>query len=499
MESPRSISLVFALIIFLLIGLGGFSLYYLNTIAVQAENLYNHPYRVSNAARNINIHLVSMHRYMKDVALAEDGQQIQMAASLVDKHEQQVQKNFDVVFEHYLGKRSDIQSAYKAFIDWKVIRDQVIHLKTQGNNKAAADITRTNGADHVSLLNRETQKLIDYADAKAKTFINNAADAKSNAFRVVTALLAVTVLTSILSSYYAVRRLDAAQVDTKKRIHLIDQNILMAKFDDKGIVLDISNHLCRYLEVTKDEVIGEQANFFINDDTWEIQPEHILKITATGKIWEGEIRRVSSDGAVQWIRSSVHPELDDDYTVVGYTNIILDITDRKAVEELSITDPLTTLHNRRHFDDVIEKAIKIASRNGTSMTFAIIDVDYFKKYNDHYGHAAGDSVLVRVSEVLKRALRRPNDYVFRLGGEEFGVLFFDVDPEQSFEFLETLRQGIEDLKIEHDASDVCKYLTVSGGAHITPGGHVLNSNQLYVKADEALYKAKARRNNVVVT
>ena len=436
-----------------------------------------------------------MHRYMKDVALAENELKIRNATSLVDEHEQLVLRNFDLIFDRYLGKHSDIQSAYKAFIDWKVIRDEVIFLKMRGNNKEAADITRNIGADHVALLNQETQKLIDFADNKAKTFLNKAVKAERHAFIVIIVLLITTVIMSIFSSYHAMRRLNSAQTEMKSRIHLIDQNILMVNLDKNGVILDISSHLCRYLGVAKNEIIGEQADFFINDSEGGVQPENIFKIVSTGKTWEGRIRRVNADGRVQWIQSIVHPELDENYAVCGYTNIIKDVTD----QELSLTDTLTGLHNRRYFYDVIEKEIGIAKRNKTFLTFAIIDIDYFKKYNDRYGHPAGDSALIKVAQVLKQSLRRPNDYAFRLGGEEFGIIVSDLNAEQTSEFLEIVRKRVEELEIEHCESDVCEYLTLSIGAHVNLEGNIFDSNQLYVKADKALYEAKAQRNCVVVS
>ncbi len=191
----------------------------------------------------------------------------------------------------------------------------------------------------------------------------------------------------------------------------------------------------------------------------------------------------------------MHPELDANYEVCGYTNIITDVTD----QELSITDTLAGLHNRRYFDEVVEKEIGIAKRNKTFLAFSIIDIDYFKNYNDHYGHPAGDTVLVRVAQVLKQSLRRPNDYAFRLGGEEFGIIFSGLNPEQSFEFLEALRKATEDLKIEHCESHVCEFVTISVGAYINPWANTIDSHQLYVKADQALYEAKIKRNHVVVT
>ncbi len=495
MKNKTNTSLVFTFIILLLVGQGVISLTYLKTIASQTENLYQHPYAVSNAARNISINLVSMHRYMKDVVLAENELKIQAATALVDEHEQLVLKNFDLIFDRYLGKRSDIQSAYTAFIDWKAIRDEVIFLKMRGKNTEAADITRNIGADHVALLNKETQKLIDFADNKAKTFLGNAVEAEKHAFVVIIALLIVTVITSVYISYHAMQRLNSTQTEMKSRIHLIDQNILMVSMDKNGVILDISNHLCRYLGVVKNEVIGKQSDFLINDYEGGVQPETVFKIVSTGKTWEGRIRRVADNGRVQWIQSAVHPELNDNYEVCGYTNIINDVTD----QELSITDTLTGLHNRRYFDEVIEKEIGIARRNKTFLAFSIIDIDYFKNYNDHYGHPAGDNVLVRVAQVLKQSLKRPNDYAFRLGGEEFGVIFSGLNARQSFEFLEGIRKAVENLHIEHCESHVCKILTISLGAYINPWANTIESHQLYVKADQALYEAKIKRNHVVVT
>jgi len=495
MKNQTYIGLAFAIIILLLVSQGLYSLSYFNTIATQTKNLYNHSYTVSNAARNISINLISMHRLMKDVALADSMQDIKTASSMVDKHEGRVHKNFNLIFDRYLGKRSDIQSVYKAFLDWKAIRDEVIFLKTTGKNSESANITKNAGAKHIRLLNQETQKLIDFTDIQAKIFLTNAVQARNNAFTVITVLLITTFIASILTSYYALKHLISAQKEMSSRIHLIDQNILIAKFDIHGVVVDISNHLCRYLGVTKNKILGKKTNFFITDDDGDVQPDNIFNIINTGKTWEGVIRRVSTNGDIQWIHSSVHPEFDENYKPCGYTNVILDITD----QELSITDTLTGLYNRRHFESVIEKEITLRNRNKTTLTFAVIDIDYFKKYNDHYGHPAGDTTLRNVAHALKQSLRRPNDYVFRLGGEEFGIILTGLDTEHSINFLEAIRKNIEMLKIEHIESDVCKFVTISSGAHVYNGRNTLDSNQLYVKADEALYEAKIKRNHVVVT
>ncbi|MCF6253760.1 MAG: MCP four helix bundle domain-containing protein, partial [Thiomicrorhabdus sp.] len=276
MHNLKNIGAVFGVIIVLQVALGASSLYYLNSIAKEAENLYQHPYAVSNASRNININLISMHRYMKDVVLAENEAQLRTAKEHVDLYEKRVQENFNVIFDRYLGDQKDIQAVYSAFLNWKAIRDEVIFLKTQGKNQEAAHITKNKGAKHVALLNQETQKLIDFADNKAKTFFNNAVQAKNNALTVIITLFISTVLSSLFIAFYSLRRLGKAQKDIKSRMYLIDQNILMAKFDTQGVLLDISSKLCRFLGVSKRDIIGQKSHFFIANNTCNVQPEDIL-------------------------------------------------------------------------------------------------------------------------------------------------------------------------------------------------------------------------------
>jgi len=436
---------------------------------------------------------------MKDVVLAENETQLRTAKEHVDQYEKRVQENFNIIFNRYLGDQKDIQTVYSAFLNWKAIRDEVIFLKTQGKNQEAAHITKNKGAKHVALLNQETQKLIDFADNQAKKFFNNAVASKNNALTVIISLFITTVLASIFIAFYSLNRLRKAQQDIKNRMYLIDQNILMAKFDTHGVLLDISSKLCRFLGVSKQEIIGQKSYFFIADSTCNIQPDDILTTASTRTTWEGELCIKTPHNHLKWIHSAVHPELDDNYNVCSYSNIIQDISDRKAIEELSITDPLTKLYNRRHFDQILEKELRLATRNKSSVSLAIIDIDYFKKYNDCYGHPAGDQALVQIAQIFSQSLNRPNDYIFRLGGEEFGFIFSNFNHEQTVYFLDHIRTQVENLNIPHAESDIGEHVTISIGAHISSNDHRLDSSQLYIKADEALYQAKLKRNQVIVT
>lgn len=170
------------------------------------------------------------------------------------------------------------------------------------------------------------------------------------------------------------------------------------------------------------------------------------------------------------------------------------------LEQASYTDSLTALYNRRYFNIVYEREFKRSLRSGKSFVFMMLDIDFFKQYNDTYGHLQGDSALQAVAKVLKMTLQRPGDYPFRLGGEEFGIILSDTDCKNAKMMGERVRENIENLKIEHNGSKVSPILTVSiGGICIIPTVH-MGEDALIHTADTNLYAAKQRgRNQVVFT
>ena len=125
-----------------------------------------------------------------------------------------------------------------------------------------------------------------------------------------------------------------------------------------------------------------------------------------------------------------------------------------------------------------------------------MDIDYFKQYNDTYGHQAGDLALKKVSLMLKKKTSRASDFAFRLGGEEFGIITI-LDKEKSIEFANSIKNEIENLQIEHKASKVSKYLTISIGIVSKKGDAITNSDILFKEADDCLYEAKKLGRNSI--
>ena len=125
-----------------------------------------------------------------------------------------------------------------------------------------------------------------------------------------------------------------------------------------------------------------------------------------------------------------------------------------------------------------------------------MDIDYFKEYNDNYGHQKGDLALERVANLLKKKAIRASDFTFRLGGEEFGIIT-TLDREKAIEFANLIKNEVENLKIEHKASKISKYLTISIGIISKEGENITNSDLLYKEADDNLYEAKRLGRNSI--
>ena len=167
---------------------------------------------------------------------------------------------------------------------------------------------------------------------------------------------------------------------------------------------------------------------------------------------------------------------------------------QKALEFQSTIDPLTSLHNRRYFDDVLEKEYSRHSRSGAELSLLIIDVDHFKELNDTYGHVHGDECLRRVAEVITNAISRPPDIAVRYGGDEFICLLPETNTVGANTVAEQIQQGVKDLSIPHIFSKH-QIVTLSIGiatVHCVKGGL---AKDIIAKADEQLYKAKARGRN----
>lgn len=164
----------------------------------------------------------------------------------------------------------------------------------------------------------------------------------------------------------------------------------------------------------------------------------------------------------------------------------------KRLEELTRSDPLTGLANRRHFDELKEVEFRRAQRLGQPLSVLMCDVDFFKRYNDTYGHALGDQCLQAVAGTLKSVFARAGELVARMGGEEFAVLLPGCDANNARKAAERLRQAMATLAMEHANSPVAAHVTLSIGVAQFDPETTDHFDQLLQRADQALYRAKSQ-------
>ena len=188
-------------------------------------------------------------------------------------------------------------------------------------------------------------------------------------------------------------------------------------------------------------------------------------------------------------------------------NFILEkqIEQRKNIEEklreVSIKDELTGLYNRRYFNEVLQNELKRAQRNSNPISLILIDIDYFKSFNDTYGHVEGDKCLQRLGQSLNDSVKRPGDLVARYGGEELAIVLPNTESDNAYHISETIRQDIQALNIPHTGSDIdgLNAITISAGVTTIIPQPDTTPADIIQKADDALYKAKNQgRNQTVV-
>ena len=284
-------------------------------------------------------------------------------------------------------------------------------------------------------------------------------------------------------------------IKLKQYTSLIDENVITSTTNIKGVISNVSNAFCQISGYSKKELLGQNHNIVRHPDFPDSFYKNLWETIEEDKIWSGEIKNLKKDGSFYWVKAVISPVFEDNIKI-GYTAIRQDITDKKIIEEISITDGLTNTYNRRHFNETFPRIINDTKCN-EFVSFLLMDIDHFKQYNDNYGHQAGDDVLISFAKCINNTLKRKEDLVFRLGGEEFGIVFKTDTKEKAIHFSNQVRIDIENLKISHEYSSASKYITASMGLVTFKTRNENNIDIIYKQADDLLYKSKEDGRNKV--
>ncbi|RKD26018.1 hypothetical protein BEP19_03585 [Ammoniphilus oxalaticus] len=281
-------------------------------------------------------------------------------------------------------------------------------------------------------------------------------------------------------------------------------------------VISIRDHEGRYtylsaasyplLGYREDELLGQSAIQFIHPEDRDSFLKEYDTLMKTGQVLS-TYRFCKKDGNYFWVESKlrVFHQVNNEIKIIAISR---DITRHKKREQelqetqrlwqqLSTIDGVTEIYNRRHFDETIRREWSRCRRNGHPISLVLLDIDFFKDYNDTYGHLKGDVCLKLVAQTIKRTVQRQGDQVFRYGGEEFAALLPETDERGANEVAERMRLAIMQSKISHRKSPISPYVTISVGYATSSQKAKLDIQQLMLQADQALYLAKNQGRNKV--
>jgi diguanylate cyclase (GGDEF)-like protein/PAS domain S-box-containing protein len=249
------------------------------------------------------------------------------------------------------------------------------------------------------------------------------------------------------------------------------------------------------------------ARMHPEDRNWVV--DYCVAQSKAGTDHEADYRALTKDGDYVWIRDVVHVVRNESGEVEALIGFMFDISERKKTEEklitlqkeledLSFKDGLTGVANRRMFDSILEMEWANARRTSQPLSLILLDIDYFKQYNDHYGHIQGDECLKLVSKTLSSAATRPRDFIARFGGEEFVLVLPETDAASALAVAERCRRLLSKEQIPHEKSRIGNLLTVSlGVSTIVPSGEEKRMD-FVEETDRRLYLAKQQGRDCIV-
>lgn len=270
----------------------------------------------------------------------------------------------------------------------------------------------------------------------------------------------------------------------------------------------INQALLSFLGITEKEAVGRKCHDLMGCSQAGTNKCSLTRLLGGKKRIEQDIERTGKNGETVPFIFSATPFRGIDGGVIGMVARFKDITERKyaenmlkeaneRLERLSASDGLTQVANRRCFDQTLEREWNRLRRTGEPLSLIMSDVDFFKLFNDTYGHQRGDDCLKAVAKTLSETARRGGDCVARYGGEEFAVILPATDAQGALTVAEKIRQAVEQMGMEHKKSSIASCVTLSlGVATLVPSGEE-TPEHLIKCADNALYQAKSTGRNRV--
>lgn len=306
-------------------------------------------------------------------------------------------------------------------------------------------------------------------------------------------LIIVFLFTVILSLIMAIfvsktpieiqRKLFKANNRLKEFKAIIDKYVITATTKPDSTIVEVSEAFEKTSGYSKKELLGKEISMVKHPQRDNEMIKDLWDTISKQKTWSGVVKNKRKNGEDYWLEQTIIPKMDEEsQNIENFVSISIDVTAKKELEKMATIDKLTNVYNRRMLDDFLKLEIEVAARHNEDLSLIVIDIDYFKKVNDTFGHLAGDNLLTKVSKMILENLRS-SDIFGRYGGEEFLIICTQTTKENAFVLAEKLRILIKDFKF-----DEIGHKTISLGISDFQKGDTVET--LFKKADTALYEAK---------
>lgn len=290
-------------------------------------------------------------------------------------------------------------------------------------------------------------------------------------------------------------------------LDIVNQYVYTTYTDTKGVITYVTDAFCTLSGYSRDELLGKTHSVIKHPDTPDSVFASLWQTLLKGEAYQGIIQNRHKSGEGYWLNSYVVPEKNDEGDITGFWAFRRNISDQvrleelnnelenrvvertKEIERIAVTDALTGLFNRHRFNVEIEDALALYKRYQTPITLAILDIDYFKRINDTFGHNIGDETLVSLAALLQKHIRQ-TDKLARWGGEEFVILFINTELNEALMAAESLLEIIRTFLFKSVGTVTCSI----GLAALMPTDV---QESFLQRADASLYRAKEQGRNRV--
>lgn len=283
---------------------------------------------------------------------------------------------------------------------------------------------------------------------------------------------------------------------------VIEQSPISIIITDKQANIIYTNpQISKVTGFSSEELKNANMTILKSNHTPQEVYEDMWNTVYSGNIWKGEILNKKKEGTLFWEEISVFPVLDSEGNILNFVTIRMDITEKKRIHQIlqhmSYTDGLTGIPNRRSLDEKLLSAWEESADKKEPLSILMIDIDFFKNYNDGLGHQQGDECLKIIAEVLMKSVENTQYFAARYGGEEFIIVLPNTNIDEAVKLANLLVYKIEGLKLYHPNNEASDYVTISVGVASRIANAYVSPSIIIEEADNALYDAKHMGRNRV--